>query len=116
MESAVVESSRTKKPPLLSGVVLLFLFAMILANLGGNMYGPLMSLYVRDLGASVEQIGLFFTLSSIIPLALQILGGYISDVLGRLRAIAIGSVVGIFTYVALLLAPTWQWLLLAMAF
>lgn len=105
-----------KKPPLLSGVVLLFLFAMILANLGGNMYGPLMSLYVRDLGASVEQIGLFFTLSSIIPLALQILGGYISDVLGRLRAIAIGSVVGIFTYVALLLAPTWQWLLLAMAF
>jgi len=116
MESAVVESSRTKKPPLLSGVVLLFLFAMILANLGGNMYGPLMSLYVRDLGASVEQIGLFFTLSSIIPLALQILGGYISDVLGRLRAIAIGSVVGIFTYVALLLAPPWQWLLLAMAF
>jgi len=107
---------QTRKKPLLSGLMLLFLFAMILANLGGNMYGPLLSLYVKDLGASVEQIGLFFTLSSIIPLALQILGGYISDTLGRLRAIAIGSVVGIFTYVALVLAPSWQWLLLGTAF
>jgi MFS family permease len=116
MDAIAVEVAKTKKAPLLSGLMLLFLFAMILANLGGNMYGPLMSLYVKDLGASVEQIGLFFTLSSIIPLLLQILGGYISDTLGRLRAIAIGSVVGIFTYLALILAPTWQWLILATAF
>ncbi len=108
--------AQAEKKPLLSGLVLLFLLAMILANLGGNMYGPLMSLYIEDLGASVPQIGLFFTISSIVPLALQILGGWISDTLGRLRAIAIGSVVGIFTYVALILAPTWEWLLLASAF
>jgi len=99
--------------PLLSGLILLFLLAMILANLGGNMYGPLMSLYVKDLGASVEQIGLFFTLASIIPLALQILGGWISDSIGRLRAIAIGSVVGVLAYVPLILASQWEWLLLA---
>jgi MFS family permease len=105
-----------KKRPLLSGLILLFLLAMILANMGGNMYGPLMSLYIRNLGASVPQIGMFFTIASIVPLILQILGGWISDTLGRLRAIAIGSVVGIFTYVALILAPTWQWLLLAAAF
>ncbi|MEW6093411.1 MAG: MFS transporter [Chloroflexota bacterium] len=109
-------SVAVKKKPMLTGTILLFLLAMILANIGGNMYGPLMSLYVRDLGASVGQIGLFFTISSIIPLVLQILGGWISDTLGRLRAIAIGSVVGIFTYVALVLAPTWEWLLLASAF
>jgi MFS family permease len=107
---------QAKKQPLLSGLILLFLVAMIFANMGGNMYGPLMSLYIKDLGASVGQIGLFFTISQIIPLALQILGGWISDTLGRLRAIAIGSVVGIFTYVALIAAPTWQWLLLAAAF
>ena len=116
MDPAIVKVPQARHKPLLSGLMLLFLFAMILANLGGNMYGPFMSLYVKNLGASVEQIGLFFTLSSIIPLALQILGGYVSDTLGRLRAIAIGSVVGIFTYVALILAPTWQWLLLATAF
>jgi MFS family permease len=115
MAGSVVEAVKAGKKPLLSGMILLFLFAMILANIGGNMYGPLMSIYIRNLGASVPQIGLFFTLSSIIPLALQILGGWISDTLGRLRAIAIGSVVGIFTYVALILAPSWEWLLVATA-
>jgi MFS family permease len=107
---------QAKRQPLLSGLVLLFLVAMIFANVGGNMYGPLMPLYIKDMGATVGQIGLFFTISQIIPLALQILGGWISDTLGRLRAIAIGSVVGIFTYIALIAAPTWQWLLVASAF
>jgi DHA1 family multidrug resistance protein-like MFS transporter len=116
MTATNVEIIQTKKKPLLSGMILLFLLAMILANMGGQMYGPLMSIYIRNLGASVPQIGMFFTLSSIIPLALQILGGWISDTLGRLRAIAIGSVVGIFTYVALILAPSWEWLLAASAF
>jgi len=114
--SVETATQQVKKQPLLSGLILLFLVAMIFANLGGNMYGPLMSLYIKDLGASVGQIGLFFTISQIIPLALQILGGWVSDTLGRLRAIAIGSVVGIFTYVALIAAPTWQWLLAASAF
>jgi len=116
LDFVTAETAQARKKPLLTGFILLFLLAMILANMGGQMYGPLMSLYVRNLGATVPQIGLFFTLSSIIPLLLQILGGWISDTLGRLRAIAIGSVVGIFTYVALLLAPTWEWLLLAAAF
>src|SRR5512136_1659009 len=112
METTTVPApiSQEKKKPLLTGLILVFLLAMILANVGGQMYGPLMSLYVRDLGASVPQIGLFFFLASIVPLVLQILGGWVSDTLGRLRAIAIGSVVGIFTYVALVLAPTWEWL------
>ncbi len=105
--------AEARKQPLLNGLILLFLLAMILANLGGNMYGPLLSLYVKDLGASIEQIGLFFTLASIIPLALQILGGWISDNIGRLRAIAIGSIVGVMAYLPLILANRWEWLLLA---
>ena len=115
-ETTPAQVVQVKKKPLLSGLILLFLLAMILANMGGQMYGPLMSIYIREMGATVPQIGLFFTISSIVPLALQILGGWISDTLGRLRAIAIGSVVGIFTYVALILAPSWEWLLLASAF
>jgi hypothetical protein len=31
------------------------------------MYGPLLPLYLKSLNASVVQIGLFFTLSQIIP-------------------------------------------------
>jgi MFS family permease len=104
-----------KKAPMLTPTLLLFMLAMILANLGGNMYGPLEALYLKELGANIGQIGLFYTLSQIIPLALQILGGWISDSLGRLRAIAIGSVVGVFVYVPLILATTWQWVLVASA-
>ena len=106
----------TQKQPLLSPLLLLFLLAMILANVGGNMYQPLLPLYLKDLGADVAQVGLFFTLSAILPLTMQILGGWVSDSVGRLRAIAFGSVAGIGAYSVLLLAPTWQWLLAATAF
>ena len=98
--------------PLLNRMLLLFMLAMVLANIGGNMYGPLLPLYLKDLNANVVQVGLFFTLSSILPLALQILGGWISDSLGRLRSIALGSLAGTLSYVGLILAPTWQWVLL----
>lgn len=97
--------------PLITNKMLLFMAAMVLANIGGNMYAPLLPLYLKDLNASVVQVGLFFTLAQIIPLALQILGGWISDSLGRLRSIAMGSVAGVFSYIGLILAPTWQWVL-----
>jgi MFS family permease len=107
--------SDAKKTPLLSGLLILFLAAMIFANIGGNMYGALMPLYLKDLGSSIAQIGLFFTLSQIVPLFLQILGGWISDTLGRLRAIAIGSVFGVIGFVPLVLADSWGWLVVAVA-
>ncbi len=108
-------STPSKKVPLLTPLLLLFMLAMILANMGGNMYGPLEALYLKDLGAGIAQIGLFYTISQIIPLLLQILGGWLSDSIGRLRAIAIGSVVGVFAYVPLLLADRWEWVLVASA-
>lgn len=95
-----------KKRPLLSGLLILFLAAMMFANIGGNMFGPLMPLYLKDLDADIKQIGLFFTLAQIVPLFLQILGGWISDSLGRLRAIAIGSVFGLLGFIPLVLADT----------
>lgn len=88
--------------PLISRKMLLFMVAMVLANTGGSMYGPLLPLYFKSLNASVVQI---------VPLALQILGGWISDLLGRLRSIAMGSVAGVFSYLGLILAPTSQWVL-----
>ena len=108
-------TENVKKTPLLSGLLILFLAAMIFANIGGNMYGAFMPLYLRDLQASITQIGLFFTLAQIVPLFLQILGGWISDSLGRLRAIAIGSVFGAIAFIPMVMADRWQWLLLAVA-
>ncbi|HLF00531.1 MAG TPA: hypothetical protein VI547_01050, partial [Anaerolineales bacterium] len=72
-------------PPLLNRPLKTFLFALILANIPSRMYTPLLALYLQSFGASVEQVGLFFTLSMIAPLTLQILGGWISDSVGRLQ-------------------------------
>ena len=105
-----------KAEPLLNKVLLLFMVAMILANVGGEMYGMLLPLYLKELNASVVQIGLFFTVSQIIPLVVQILGGWVSDSLGRLRSIALGSVAGNLTYVGFIFAPTWQWVMSGMFF
>ena len=107
--------AEVKRQPLLSGLLILFLAAMVLANIGGNMYGGLLPLYLKDLGSSIPQIGLFFTISQIVPLLLQILGGWVSDTLGRLRAIAIGSVFGVLGFIPLVLADSWGWLVLAVA-
>ena len=101
--------------PLLNTTLKLFMAAMVLANIAGNMVGSLLPLYLKELNASVVQIGLFFTLSRIFPLVLQIIGGWISDMLGRLRSIAIGSIAGVLSYIGLILAPTWQWVLLSEA-
>jgi len=92
------------------------MIAMILANMGGEMYGMLLPLYLKELNASVVQIGLFFTISQIIPLVVQILGGWVSDSLGRLRSIALGSVAGNLTYMGFIFAPTWQWVMSGMVF
>jgi MFS family permease len=91
-----------------------FLFAMILANIAGTMTNLLMPIYLTELGASVGQVGMVFTITSVVILALQILGGWISDVIGRLLAIAIGSVGGVLGFVFMLLAPTWQWMIVAL--
>ena len=105
----------TEKQPLLTPVMRWFMLAMVLANIAAAMSTMLMPIYLTELGASVGQVGLVFTLTSIVILILLILGGWISDSIGRLRAIAIGSVGGIIGYIAILLAPTWQWMLVALS-
>lgn len=97
--------------PLLNDQLKLFMGAMVLANIAGHMSGSLLPNYLTELSATPEQVGLFFTLSRILPLVLQVLGGWLSDSLGRLRSIAIGSVAGVLGYLGLLLAPSWQWAL-----
>jgi MFS family permease len=100
---------------LLTPLMRWFLLAMILANIAGSMTNILMPVYLTELGASVGQVGMVFTLTSVVILVLQILGGWISDSIGRLRAIAIGSLGGVLGFLFMLLAPSWQWMLLALS-
>lgn len=92
-----------------------FLLAMILANIAGQMAYSMLSLYLIDLGATVGQVGLVFTIASIVPIALQIFGGWFSDTIGRLRAIAFGSAISVFGYVFFFTAPSWEWVLLGLS-
>ncbi|HBK60647.1 MAG TPA: MFS transporter, partial [Firmicutes bacterium] len=55
------------------------------------------------------------TVSSIAPLVLQLLGGFVSDSIGRLRAVAIGSIAGSIGYLFYVAAPSWSWLLVGHA-
>ena len=101
------------KPRIISNTLIVFMVAMVFANIAGEMYGTMLPLYLKYLGADVMQIGLFFTISQIIPLVLQVLGGWISDTIGRLKSIAIGSLIGLGAYISPIFVPTWQWLYLS---
>lgn len=96
---------------LLSPRLLWFMGTMILANIAAQMIFPLESLYVQELGANVGQVGLFFTIAAVAPLLFQVFGGWLSDSVGRLQAIAIGSVGGTLSYLFYIFAPSWLWLL-----
>ena len=105
----------TNKGPLLTPLMRWFMFAMVLANIAGTMFSILLPIYLTELGASVVEVGLVFTLSSVVILILQIFGGWISDSIGRLRAIAIGSVGGVFGFTFMLLANSWETMLIAIS-
>lgn len=96
--------------------LLLLTLTMIVANTAGFMYTPLLPLYLASLGASVEQIGLFFTLQVLLSICFRILGGWISDHIGRLQTIAIGGVFGLVAMLGFTLAPTWGWVVLGALF
>jgi MFS family permease len=91
-----------------------FMLGMILANIAGAMVFSLLAVYLSNLGASVAQIGLTFTLATLVPLALQIVGGWLSDTVGRLRMIAAASLAASFGYITFVIAPTWEWVLVGL--
>jgi MFS family permease len=86
---------------------------MILANIASEMFYSLLPLYLAELGASVADIGVVYSLASVAMMALQLVGGWLSDTIGRLRAIALGSAVATLGYFALVLANSWPAALLA---
>jgi len=59
---------RSSKLPLLNTNLRWFLLAMILANIAGQMVYSLLSIYLVELGASVGQVGLVFTVASLVPM------------------------------------------------
>lgn len=105
---------QTSREPLLTPILRWFMTAMVLANISGNMSMMLTPLYLDELGASITEIGIVFTILSVVSLVLQVFGGWVSDSIGRLKAIAIGSVGGVIGGFLIVLAPSWQTLIIAL--
>ena len=93
-----------------------FLGAMTLTEISRTMTTVQIPIYLREMGAEIGEIGLFFTISLIFPLFLRILGGWLSDTIGRVRALAIGSASGAVAYMIYALAPAWKAAIPAPAF
>ena len=113
LEPKEMISETNTKTRILSNTLIVFMVAMVFANIASEMYATMLPLYLKHLGADVMQIGLFFTISQIIPLVLQVLGGWVSDTIGRLKSIAIGSLIGVGAFISPIFVPTWQWLYLS---
>lgn len=94
---------------------LVFLIGMALTQLSVSMSLIQIPVYIRELGASISEIGIFFTVSMIFPLLLRVFGGWLADSLGRLRVIFLGSLTGVLTYIVYAVAPSWEAALLAPA-
>jgi|SRR3990170_3273316 len=105
----------TVRKPLINSDLRWFMFGMVLANTAAQMAYSMLSLYLVDLGASIGQVGMVYTVASLAPMLLQLAGGWISDNIGRLRAIAIGSTISVFGYLMFFASPTWQWVMAGLA-
>ncbi len=113
--NANMPAGKPDKQRLITPILAWFLITMILANTASRMVFVLLPVYMRDeLGASISQVGLVYTLANILPLLLQIFGGWLSDTIGRLRTIAIGAGIATFGYIGFAIAPTWQWIIAAL--
>jgi MFS family permease len=95
--------------------LIVFLFAMALTEISRTMTLVQIPIFIRELGASIQQLGFFLTISLAFPLLLRIFGGWLSDSIGRLRTLTIGSFAGMLSFLAYALAPTWQIAILAPA-
>ena len=112
----LLSEEQMKPPSLLNAALRWFLLGMVVANIASEMVFAFLPVYLTRLGASVAEVGLVFSVASVVPLALQILGGWLSDSIGRLRTIALGALGGSLGYIGFVLAPSWEWVLLALGF
>ncbi len=91
----------------------ILLLSMILANIGSRVYRPFMPLYILSLGGSVTLMGFFFTYDTIAAALLRPFGGWVSDSIGRLQTVGIGTMFGFLGMLGYAIAPSFAWLFVA---
>jgi len=82
-------------------------------RVGGGMTGPFWALYVLYLGGSYFHIGLISAVSAVLSLIPAFFGGYLADAFGRKRMVSALSALMAINTAIYVLAPGWEWLLVA---
>jgi predicted MFS family arabinose efflux permease len=86
----------------------LVMLALFTWALGEGLWLNLRQLYLAELGATPEQVGLALALESITHASLPIAAGYVSDRFGPYGVLVAAWVMGIFGPCLMALATTWQ--------
>jgi predicted MFS family arabinose efflux permease len=95
--------------------VRLTMLAMLIWALGEGLWFNLRQLYLAELGAKPEQIGLALAVEGLARGVLLIPAGILADRIGPRPVMLTAWILGIVGGVAGALAPTWEWLTVAIA-
>jgi len=98
----------------LRGNILVLSITNLLGNFSRAMVFPYASLYILALGGKAEQIGFINALSPLMGLFLFPIAGYIADNAGRVRIIAYSYYLAASFMLLFVLAPSWEWIAVAM--
>lgn len=104
-----------KSNKLLTFELVIFLIGISFSEASRSMTMVQIPIHLRELGANIQQVGFFFSSVLVFSLVLRVFGGWLSDSIGRLRAITLGSLAGILGYLPYAFATTWQVALLGPA-
>jgi len=86
----------------------------IVFMIGGNIWWTFQPLYILELGASKEILGMLFMFQSVTTLVFQIPGGVLADRLGRKKIILWGAIIRCIPNLIYLVANHWTFFILGM--
>lgn len=87
--------------------VLVITLTQTLSMFMGSLWWPFQALYILELGASKESLGMILTLQSITELMIQIPGGILTDRWGRRKIIVLGTILRLCSNVVFLSSNHW---------
>ncbi len=85
------------------------------ANVVGTAGFQYMPMYIRRLGGTIEDLGFFFSLQTVILAALVLVGGWLVDRYNRRVLFSLTPAIMGLGSLLMALAPSWQWLIPGMA-
>jgi len=88
--------------------IIVLLGALLAIGMGEELWVRFMPKYLEVLGASVVAIGAYGSFKRIVDTLYQYPGGWISDALGRKKALVLFNLVAVAGYIVYILAGSWQ--------